>query len=197
MRPLPNSHTAAAVAFYGLIGLFALLEQRIRVRSLLDRSGERRDAGSFYVILALLGGGLGGAFVLAADARGAAITVARWWWFGGGLALMLAGIVVRQWAVQMLGASFTVDVRVREDQRVIDSGPYRFVRHPSYSGLLLTLAGIGLALGNWLALASALIPSLVGLVVRIRVEERALLGKLGEPYRRYAEGRARLVPHVW
>jgi len=110
---------------------------------------------------------------------------------------MVAGIVLRQWSVALLGKSFTVDVRVHEGQQVIDRGPYRFVRHPSYTGMLLTFAGIGLALGNWLSLACVLLVPLVGLVLRIRVEERTLLAELGEPYRRFAEGRARLVPHVW
>jgi protein-S-isoprenylcysteine O-methyltransferase Ste14 len=197
VRPLADSHTGAAVVFYVLLGLFVLLEQRVRVRSILNRDGERRDAGSFFVVVAFIGVGVGGAFALGSDVTGAAIPVGRWPLFGCGLALMVAGIVLRQWSVALLGKSFTVDVRVQEGQQVIDHGPYRFVRHPSYTGMLLTFAGIGLALGNWLSIACVLLVPLVGLVGRIRVEERVLLGELGEPYQRYAEGRARLVPHVW
>ena len=197
MTPLAGSHTGAAVVFYGLLAVFVILEQRIRLRSILNREGERRDAGSFYVIIVFIAVGVGGAFALGSDVTGAAITVARWPLFGCGLALMVAGIVLRQWSVALLGKSFTVDVRVHEGQQVIDRGPYRFVRHPSYTGMLLTFAGIGLALGNWLSLACVLLVPLVGLVLRIRVEERTLLAELGEPYRRFAEGRARLVPHVW
>jgi protein-S-isoprenylcysteine O-methyltransferase Ste14 len=85
----------------------------------------------------------------------------------------------------------------RCDQTVIDTGPYRWVRHPSYSGLILTLLGLGPALGNWAALAVLVVVPTVGLVVRIRVEERALLEALGEPYRRFAAGRPRLLPGVW
>jgi protein-S-isoprenylcysteine O-methyltransferase Ste14 len=110
---------------------------------------------------------------------------------------MAAGIVLRQWAVALLGRYFTTDVRVHPGQAVIDTGPYRWVRHPSYTGLLLTLVGIALALGNWAALPVLIVVPAIGVVNRIRVEERALLDGIGEPYRRFAATRARLVPHVW
>ena len=106
-----------------------------------------------------------------------------------GVGLMAAGVVLRQWAVGLLGEDFTVDVRVHPGQRVIDTGPYRHVRHPAYSGLLLTLFGMGVALGNWAALAAIVVVPAAGLVCRIRVEERALLAGIGEPYRRFAAGR--------
>jgi protein-S-isoprenylcysteine O-methyltransferase Ste14 len=63
--------------------------------------------------------------------------------------------------------------------------------------MLLTFAGIGLALGNWISILCVIAVPLIGIVVRIRVEERALLDGLGEPYRRFAQGRKRLVPGVW
>ena len=97
----------------------------------------------------------------------------------------------------LLGELFTTDVRVHLGQSVVDCGPYRWVRHPSYAGLILTFVGIGLALGNWAALiVLALLPT-AGLVVRIRFEERALLHGLGEPYRRFAASHPHLFPGVW
>ncbi len=119
--------------------------------------------------------------------------------FVSGMVLMWMwiGIVIRQWSITLLGRFFTVDVRVQSDQTVIDQGPYRWVRHPSYSGLVITFVGMGLALGNWLSLVVlALVPT-GGLVVRIHVEERTLLDALGEPYRRFAAGRQRLFPGLW
>jgi protein-S-isoprenylcysteine O-methyltransferase Ste14 len=88
-------------------------------------------------------------------------------------------------------------VRIRAGQTVVDSGPYRWVRHPSYTGLLLICAGIGSALGNGASLACALLIPLAGLVARIHTEERVLLRELGDPYRLFTEGRARLIPGVW
>ena len=131
------------------------------------------------------------------NVRSAAIDVARWPLFGGGVVLMAAGIVIRQWSIAVLGRYFTTDVRIHPGQTVVDTGPYRWVRHPSYTGLLVTLLGIGLALGNWASLAVLLTVPIAGLVVRIRVEERALEQGLGEPYRRFAATRPHLIPGVW
>jgi protein-S-isoprenylcysteine O-methyltransferase Ste14 len=110
---------------------------------------------------------------------------------------MCLGIAIRQWAVALLGQLFTTDVRVHPGQIVVDRGPYRWVRHPSYTGMLITFVGIGLALGNWAALAVLVVLPTVGLVVRIRVEERALADGLGDAYRSFAASRSRLVPGLW
>jgi protein-S-isoprenylcysteine O-methyltransferase Ste14 len=197
VRPLPFSVTGARIAFYAILATFLLLEQRTRVLSWTRREGERRDRGSLVVVVASIAVGLAGAGVLAGDVPAAELSGARWPLFVAGLALMIAGIVLRQWSIAMLGRSFTVVVRVREGQQVIDTGPYRWVRHPSYTGMLVTFLGYGLALGSWISILCAVLVPLAGIVVRIRVEEQALLEGLGEPYRRFAEGRKRLVPGVW
>jgi protein-S-isoprenylcysteine O-methyltransferase Ste14 len=96
-----------------------------------------------------------------------------------------------------LGRFFTVDVRVHANQTIVDSGPYRWVRHPSYTGLIMFNVGLGLALSNWAALAVMLLLPTGGLIVRIRLEERALVAQLGDDYRRFAGTRRRLLPGVW
>lgn len=197
MRPLPYTHEAARIAFYVVFIGFLVLEMRIRARSGLNRSGSSSDQGSIFVVWATVAGGLGGAFALAGGVHGAAIDAARWPLFVIGLVLMIAGIALRQWAVAQLGNYFTTDVRVHDHQAVIDTGPYRRLRHPSYTGLLLTFIGVGLALGNWAALLVLAVVPTVGIVTRIKVEERALTEGLGEPYRRFAATRARLIPGVW
>jgi protein-S-isoprenylcysteine O-methyltransferase Ste14 len=83
------------------------------------------------------------------------------------------------------------------DQPVITSGPYRFLRHPSYSGMLLISIGAGAAWGNWLGLGVLTLMTLVGLTYRIYVEEKALLEELGDRYRTYADHHKRLIPFVW
>ena len=80
---------------------------------------------------------------------------------------------------------------------MVASGPYRFVRHPSYTGIAMVLAGIALASGDvWSLLAVAALGG-AGLAVRIRAEERQLTQALGTDYERFAAGRKRLVPGVW
>lgn len=197
MRPLPDTDTGAQIAFYATVGVFVVLEQRTRARSLLNRHGARSDRGSLLVVIASVAGGVVGAFLLAGHVPEAAIALGRWPAFVVGLLLMWSGIGIRQWAIAVLGRFFTVDVRVQPGQTVVDWGPYRWVRHPSYSGMIITFVGMGLALGNWVSLAVLVVVPTAGLIVRIRVEERTLLGSLGEPYRRFAAARPRLFPFLW
>jgi protein-S-isoprenylcysteine O-methyltransferase Ste14 len=197
VTPLPYTDTGARIAFFVTVGAFVLLEQRIRLRSLLNRQGSRSDQGSLVVVIASVAVGVGAAFVLASDVPGAATSPGRWPVFVVGLVLMWAGIVIRQWAVTLLGRFFTVDIRVQSGQPVVDRGPYRWVRHPSYSGMIITFVGMGLALGNWISLAVLAVVPTAGLIVRIHVEERTLSDALGEPYRRFAAGRRRLFPGLW
>lgn len=117
--------------------------------------------------------------------------------FAATLLLAWAGIAMRWWSFRTLGRYFTFTVMTSSDQRVIMTGPYRFVRHPSYLGILLILAGIGISYGNWLSLAAVTLVPLVGFVNRIRVEEDALSAALGQRYRSYAAGHKRLIPGVW
>jgi protein-S-isoprenylcysteine O-methyltransferase Ste14 len=121
-----------------------------------------------------------------------------WVAVGVGLVLLWAGWLYRAWAVRTLGRFFRVTVVVDEDQRVVDTGPYRMLRHPSYTGMLVTLVGVGTALDSWLSIAAAFLPGLIAILRRIGEEEGVLLRELGEPYRDYARRtRHRLLPGVW
>jgi protein-S-isoprenylcysteine O-methyltransferase Ste14 len=197
MAPVPYTHTGARIAFYVVLFGFVALEQRVRLHSWRNRQGSREDRGSLVIVISTVLLGVGGGFLLALDWHPGAIPFARWPIFIVGLVLMCAGIGVRQWSVALLGEFFTVDVRVHPDQVVVERGPYRWVRHPSYTGMVITFVGIGVALGNWAALIALAVVPTVGLVARIRVEERALMEGIGEPYRRFAASRARLIPGVW
>jgi protein-S-isoprenylcysteine O-methyltransferase Ste14 len=107
------------------------------------------------------------------------------------------GLLLRWWCFVALGRYFTVVLKTASDQMVVERGPYRFLRHPSYTGLLLALVGCGVMLGNWVATLTAFAVLLTAVVYRIRIEESALLAGLGDEYRRFAEHRARLVPYIW
>jgi protein-S-isoprenylcysteine O-methyltransferase Ste14 len=194
---LPLDHPGARIAFDLVVGAFVLSEVRVRLRSDRNREGSRLDRMSVRVVQATALLGVGGAVLLTRRVPGAAVVGGRWPLFVAGLVLMCAGIAIRQWSVSTLGRFFTIDVRVQSGQTVIDRGPYRWVQHPSYTGLIATFLGLGLALGNWAALALLAVAPTAGLVYRIQVEEHALLDGLGEPYRRFAASRARLFPGVW
>jgi len=159
----------------------------------LRSTGQDRLSGPaviFFVILSVWAGYFAGrAFPAAAITPGHSVVS------GLGIAVALAGIAVRWWAVLTLGPFFTTRVMTRPDQTVVQSGPYRLVRHPSYTGMLITVFGMLLTSANWVSLACFVI-ALPGLAYRIRVEEQALIGALGEPYRDYMRRTRRLVPFV-
>jgi protein-S-isoprenylcysteine O-methyltransferase Ste14 len=206
VQPLPFVDSRAQLAFTIAAGLFAVLQLTSSVVSGV-RSGRstahhvRLDRSSLPFVILCAGLGVLGAVRSATDLTGATIAPGlpglRWLLFGLGIAVMLAGSAVRLWAITTLGRWFTYDVRITEGQPVVQTGPYRWVRHPSYTGVLLVLAGIGLTLGNWLSVLLIVVLPTIGLVRRIRVEEAALLGSLGEPYARYAATRPRLFPGLW
>jgi protein-S-isoprenylcysteine O-methyltransferase len=113
-----------------------------------------------------------------------------------GLALFSSGVVLRWYAIFYLGRFFTVNVAIAKEHELIDSGPYRSIRHPSYSGALLAFVGFGLCLGNWLSLL-CLVPIAAAFAWRIRVEERALGDALGEKYHAYMRRTKRLIPFIY
>jgi protein-S-isoprenylcysteine O-methyltransferase Ste14 len=119
------------------------------------------------------------------------------WLFALAAVIGWPGLLLRWWSFLTLGKYFTVQIRTSLDQPVIDRGPYRVLRHPSYTGLLLAFTGGTLMLGNWVGAAVSVPLLLLAVVHRIRVEERALDAALGKAYRDFAAGRARLVPFVW
>lgn len=117
--------------------------------------------------------------------------------FGAGMIILLAGLVLRGWSFKALGRYFTHTVMVSADQPVISAGPYRALRHPGYTAVLLAAVGVGLASANWAGLAGLVLLTLTPLLCRIHAEEHALLATLGDRYRAYASQHKRLVPLVW
>ncbi len=114
-----------------------------------------------------------------------------------GLLLFVLGLALRWWSIVHLGRFFTVDVAIAADHRVVDTGPYRVLRHPSYSGLLLAFLGFGMCLCNWLSVAVLLFPITFAILGRIAVEEAALRHSLGTAYIDYARRTRALVPGLY
>ena len=117
-------------------------------------------------------------------------------WVDLGIALMFAGIAMRQWAIAVLGRFFSTSVRAVEGHRIVEVGPYRVLRHPSYTGAIVTVVGIGLAGGSWEGVLAVL--GLASLVYgyRIHVEERFLIEQFGDEYLAYRERTKRVVPFL-
>jgi protein-S-isoprenylcysteine O-methyltransferase Ste14 len=196
MRPLPFVWPYALV--FWVVYLWAFLPEWKIVRGGLEggkRSGSK-DSGSMRVLL----GGMWVALVIAYP-----IAFVKAWsfpgnWqlllFVGGVLMMFLGSLLRRYCWRTLGEYFTGDVRASADQPVISSGPYRLVRHPSYTAGMMMFIGIGLSLGSWFSLALLTIAAYATYSYRVIVEERVLLDALGEPYAAYMKERKRFIPYV-
>jgi protein-S-isoprenylcysteine O-methyltransferase len=114
-----------------------------------------------------------------------------------GVAVFAAGISLRWYAIIVLGRFFTVNVAIAQDHRLIEEGPYRFVRHPSYTGSLLAFLGLGICYCNWASLAALMIPILAVFLRRMQVEEAALIAAFGDRYRDYIRRSKRLIPAIY
>lgn len=114
-----------------------------------------------------------------------------------GLVVFALGLAVRWYSIVYLGRFFTANVAIAADHRLIDTGPYRWVRHPSYSGALLMVLGFSLCFGNYATLISFMGFTLAGCLWRIHVEEAALQEAFGERYQEYMKRTKRLVPCVY
>ncbi|GGC65263.1 methyltransferase family protein [Undibacterium terreum] len=114
-----------------------------------------------------------------------------------GVCLFLLGLIVRWASIIHLGRFFTVDVAIAAGHTVVDTGPYRYIRHPSYTGLMLQFLGIGICSGNILALLTLMTPIFLVLRYRIYIEEAALSEGLGMAYADYMRKTRRLIPFVY
>jgi len=117
--------------------------------------------------------------------------------FGVGIALILVGVAFRWYSIHVLGKYFSVQLGVQAGQTVVRDGPYRWIRHPSYTGSLITMLGFGLVFTNWLCLVGVPLIVLIGYSYRANVEERMLVNAMGDPYREYIKNTKRFIPFVY
>ncbi len=153
-----------------------------------------QDRGSMGILIGLQWLGLALNFLLAGFFQAAAIPWHRTALFGIGVTLILLGVALRWYSIWTLGRYFTRDVAVSSDQIVVQNGPYRYIRHPAYSGTFLTMMGVGLAMTNWASLVALLMGVLLGHMYRVNVEERALIQSIGQPYIEYMHRTKRFIP---
>jgi protein-S-isoprenylcysteine O-methyltransferase Ste14 len=118
------------------------------------------------------------------------------WFTYVGDAVIIAGVVVRQWAIAVLGRYFSGVIGVQQDQKVVDSGPYHYIRHPSYAGVLLILAGIAASMLSLVAVVAAILLFGFAYGYRMLVEERVLISELGGSYVEYMKRTKRVVPFL-
>jgi protein-S-isoprenylcysteine O-methyltransferase Ste14 len=193
MRPLITVWPYTLVFWLVFIWAYAT-ESVLTVRT--GSVAGKQDAGSLRLILSTQFVAIAAAFIIASNVRAGSLPHLRVW-FWTGLGAMVAGSLLRRHCFRMLGSSFTTAVVVMPQQNIVERGAYRWVRHPSYTGGLLMQTGIGLALGNWISAAMLLAIVSGSYMYRVRVEERALLETLGQPYRQYMQRTKRFIPLIF
>ncbi|WP_118976860.1 methyltransferase family protein [Taibaiella koreensis] len=177
--------------------LFLLMELYLNVR--FRNKAERKTAADrnslrllwITIAVALVLGGYCSHF------NDASITQGQPYVYYGGMILAVAGLLLRILAISQLGKSFTVDVQIAEGQQLRTTGLYAYMRHPSYTGILMAFSGLAITFSNWISLAVILVPIFWVFMYRIRVEEEALLAEFGPAYAAYCKRTRRLVPYLF
>ena len=198
MHPLPFSGPPIyATIFWTTYILWIIPETIASRRKPAKSSSTLKDRHSYLLLMSMLWIGIAADFALAFVFPQASVRSGRTALFFIGIGLMYAGMTLRLYSIVVLGRYFTYQVAVHTDQPVIEKGPYRYIRHPSYTGGLITLVGLGLALGNWAGLFVLLVFMAVGYAYRISIEEAALATSIGEPYKAYIRRSYRLIPYIY
>ena len=161
-----------------------------------SKTGTKQDRSTLGIIWLVIAVSVTAGVFVAQNFPAAALPHA-WMFASAGVVLFAAGLILRWWAIIVLGRFFTVDVTIEKDHELVERGPFRIGRHPSYTGVLLAFIGLALSLGNWAALLVILIPIGAAFVHRMNVEEDALSRGLGPRYAEYMKRTKRLVPFVY
>ncbi len=172
------------------IGSICWIGEMIRFRNRSESKSGAAEQVSFYLIFLVLSGTIVGSFLFADE------TVFLWMRISSCL-LLWGGVALRLWGILHLKQQFTRHVVVAADDKLVSSGPYRFLRHPLYSGLLLITISFPLFTGQMVLFVFAGVFMFVFLLYRIRIEEAMLTKGLGPAYTAWASKRKRLIPFIY
>jgi protein-S-isoprenylcysteine O-methyltransferase Ste14 len=157
-----------------------------------------RDRGSTFLVTFVLAVGIALAFNLPEIAPQFNIQNFFTAFFALGILLIFSGMFFRLWAIRTLGKFFRTRVMIQEQHQLITSGPYQYLRNPSYTAILVILIGFGLGIGNWLSVLVLFAVGLADYGWRIaRVEEPALAAQFGRAFQDYKKKTWALIPFIW
>ncbi len=162
-----------------------------------ENDAQKADRGSKFVVFGSVFFGIYLGFIAACFVP--SLFVGTHWKavFALGIAVWLGGIVFRMVSIRILGRFFTTDVAIARDHRIVEQGPYRWLRHPSYLGGLLAQVGFGMTMTNWLAMLLPVCCLAAAYAYRIPIEEQALVRGLGPDYSDYMRRTWRLIPFIY
>jgi protein-S-isoprenylcysteine O-methyltransferase Ste14 len=181
------------ILFYGWTASEIYIAVVTRTRK---SGGKVRDRGSMLVMWAAIVVAITAAEFIGHTAPATMFGGAHWLKLAA-VVVLIAGLIVRWTAILSLGKAFSANVAIRGSQTIYQSGLYRWVRHPSYTGLLLVFVAIALHERNWMAAAILLPLTTAAVLYRIHVEEAALHEAFGAEYEAYSKVTMRLIPGVY
>ena len=187
----PKTIIIIAISYlYGFFELFLSLRQRSK-----SKVTTSSDKGSLPVLYSLITLGYVLSFVIGATKTGRI----NYWdaFFAIGMASVAVGLLIRIYSIWTLKQYFTYSVAKVENHKIIETGVYKFIRHPGYLGQLLIFLGISLSMSNWLSVLVMMIPVTFGYLYRIKVEEKFMIEQFGEDYLCYQERTKRLIPMIY
>lgn len=153
------------------------------------------DRGSLPMLMVVINGSVFLAIASSIALRHLYFGTPTLYWVGVGI--FVSGLALRWISIATLGRFFTVDVTIAPEQTVIKTGPYKYIRHPSYTGVVLAFLGLGICFANPVSLLLFVVPPSIAFLRRIDVEESALQAGLGDAYTQYIHHTKRLVPFVY
>jgi protein-S-isoprenylcysteine O-methyltransferase Ste14 len=181
-----------AVAVWLGAEAYLILKDRVRGKGTTDIDRRTRNFNIAATVVSLaLGLVLNWVKVLPFGTPGASTFL----WIGIGV--MLLGLILRHWSIISLGRFFRTTIELEKGQKVIDNGPYRYIRHPSYAGIILFFIGYGIVSKDWLSLGVAVFLPTASLIYRIQIEEKELAEGMGPDYVAYQKRTKKLLPGIW
>jgi len=174
---------------YGFFEVFMNVRQRRK-----SNIKTSRDKGSLYLLYGLITVGYALSFAVGATKIG---RIYSWnTFFAVGMTLFVVGLLIRIHSILTLRQYFTYSVTKVENHKIIETGLYKFIRHPGYLGQLIIFFGISSSLSNWLSILLMMIPVTLGYRYRIEVEEKFLMEQFGEDYKHYQERTKKIIPII-
>lgn len=190
-----NTKLLIIIAFsylYGFFELFMGMRQKQKRKQEIVKSG---DKASIWILTIFIAIGYLLSFSIGATTTG---RIYHWnTFFAIGAILTIAGLIIRINSILTLKQHFTYTVTQIKEHELIETGFYKYIRHPGYLGQLIIFVGISTSLSNWLSVLFMMIPVLFGYIYRINTEERFMIENIGPKYIDYQKRTKRLIPMIY
>ena len=190
-----NTKLILIIAFsylYGFFELFMSMRQKQKRKQEIVKSG---DKASIWILTIFIGIGYLLSFGIGATRIG---RIYHWdTFFTIGAILTIVGLIIRINSILILIQHFTYTLTKIENHELIETGLYKYIRHPGYLGQLIIFLGISTSLSNWLSILFMMIPVLFGYIYRINTEERFMTEHIGQKYIDYRKRTKRLIPLIY